>query len=651
MYDYIILGGGLGGIQLGYYFEKSKMNYLILEKSNRLVNFFTKYPRHRTLISINKVYTGSDDKDFNLRHDWNSLLNDEGINFSDVDKEYFPNADSILSYINNFTKNFPLNVKYNTEIVDINKDNLLQNFELKDQNNDIYECKKLIVVTGLFTQMIPHDIRGMEYSIGYDKMTIDKEFYKNKSVMIIGNGNSAFETANYLNDITSKISIYGRRPPRLSWQTHYVGDIRGINNTIIDSYQLKSINVVQEATGYAIIKNNNGTYSTTENETKEYDIVINCTGFKFDYNIFNKNLRPEMYNHKYPSIKPNFESVNIKNLYFGGTLMHGLDYKKSTLGFIHGFRYGMRFLYEYLNSGCFRTKKVKSNQIVNHILKRCGNTSCLYQLFTTFCDIYIISKNLYIYELPVEYLFSIDKLKDIDLKDEDIITIHFEYGFKNGENTLDKNRVTRDIYNGYTSKFLHPVINFYPRCENHLSRKSKKPKILCVCGRWEDYDIMKNRTLCNICSNKSICSCGSFEYNNYLSANIFCKKCRKDCIIQEDTNYNPQIEDYIYSHHIMEDLEFKFENETWYEHPLLRFYNSITKKILYDVRYLYVEEAINKRAKMKNELKHRPIQYTFELGLIYYFISIPNRPLIIGKFLNAYDTETNEKVLVFKSMQ
>ena len=54
---------------------------------------------------------------------------------------------------------------------------------------------------------------------------------------------------------------------------------------------------------------------------------------------------------------------------------------------------------------------------------------------------------------------------------------------------------------------------------------------------------------------------------------------------------------------------------------------------------------------MKNELKHRPIQYTFELGLIYYFISIPNRPLIIGKFLNAYDTETNEKVLVFKSMQ
>ena len=40
-------------------------------------SFFTKYPVHRTLISINKRNTGKSNKEFNLRHDWNSLISDD----------------------------------------------------------------------------------------------------------------------------------------------------------------------------------------------------------------------------------------------------------------------------------------------------------------------------------------------------------------------------------------------------------------------------------------------------------------------------------------------------------------------------------------------------------------------------------------------
>jgi len=72
-HEYIILGGGAAGVQLGYYFEKSERDYLVLERGDHVGSFFEVFPRHRQLISINKRFTGSNDPEFKMRHDWNSL--------------------------------------------------------------------------------------------------------------------------------------------------------------------------------------------------------------------------------------------------------------------------------------------------------------------------------------------------------------------------------------------------------------------------------------------------------------------------------------------------------------------------------------------------------------------------------------------------
>jgi hypothetical protein len=58
-HDYLIIGAGPAGIQLGYFFKKSGKDYLILEAGDSAGTFFEKYPRHRKLLSINKVYTGT----------------------------------------------------------------------------------------------------------------------------------------------------------------------------------------------------------------------------------------------------------------------------------------------------------------------------------------------------------------------------------------------------------------------------------------------------------------------------------------------------------------------------------------------------------------------------------------------------------------
>ncbi|MDJ0677957.1 MAG: NAD(P)-binding domain-containing protein, partial [Calothrix sp. MO_167.B42] len=75
-YDYLIIGAGPAGLQLGYFLEKANRNYLILEAGDVPGTSFQKFPRHEKLISINKVYTGYKDMEINLRWDWNSLLSD-----------------------------------------------------------------------------------------------------------------------------------------------------------------------------------------------------------------------------------------------------------------------------------------------------------------------------------------------------------------------------------------------------------------------------------------------------------------------------------------------------------------------------------------------------------------------------------------------
>eukprot|EP00976_Prorocentrum_cordatum_P081238 1184316-Prorocentrum_minimum.AAC.1 len=53
-------------------------------------------------------------------------------------------------------------------------------------------------------------------------------------------------------------------------------------------------------------------------------------------------VKPSMYSEyskaagKYPAMKDSWASVNVKNMYFAGTLQHVHDFKKSAGGFIHG---------------------------------------------------------------------------------------------------------------------------------------------------------------------------------------------------------------------------------------------------------------------------------------------------------------------------
>ena len=96
--------------------DRSLGSYMILERGDSPGEFFKKFPRHRTLISSNKVYTGYDDPEVNLRFDWNSILSDDApLPFKEYTRKYFPDADTMVKYLCDYAECSGLKVMVNTQ--------------------------------------------------------------------------------------------------------------------------------------------------------------------------------------------------------------------------------------------------------------------------------------------------------------------------------------------------------------------------------------------------------------------------------------------------------------------------------------------------------------------------------------------------------
>jgi thioredoxin reductase len=352
--DYLVIGAGPAGLQLGYYLEKAGRNYLILESGDSVGTFFQRYPRHRQLISINKVYTGYDDTEINLRWDWNSLLcDDDALLFKHYSRDYFPNADRLVDYLQDFAKHYALQVKCNSQVVNISRDG---DFRVEDCHGNLYIAKRVIIAAG-FTQLYMPPIPGVELAEKYTEMSTDPEDFLGDRVLIIGKGNSAFETADALVSTTAMLHIVSRDPIKLAWKTKYVGHLRAVNNNVLDTYQLKSQNVVIDSHIQEIRKEGDeyvvtfqSGHAFEETDVVRYDRVLLCAGWQMDASIFDETCRPELaIDNRFPAQTSEWESTNIPDLYVAGTLMHMRDFKKKQSGFIHGFRYNVQLLAQILD--------------------------------------------------------------------------------------------------------------------------------------------------------------------------------------------------------------------------------------------------------------------------------------------------------------
>lgn len=473
-YEYLILGGGPAGLQLAYYLQRDGRDYQVLEGSARVGSFFEKHPRHGMLISINKVYTGTDDPELNLRHDWNSLLTDDySHQFKDFSKEYFPPAQSLVDYLSSFAEKFGLNVRCNTRIEQIRRTEA--GYEMETADGQKLTCRRLVIATGVSKPYIP-DVPGIELSEQYEDVSVDPQDFINQRVLIVGKGNSAFETADNLVPTAAVIHMVSPYPIDFAWKTHYVGDLRAVNNNILDTYQLKSQNAILDAETIGIRKREDGTfaakfaYKHAEGEVEEliYDRVICCTGFRFDDSIFDDTAKPELtIFDKFPNLTCEWESVNQPNMFFVGTLMQMRDYKKSTSGFIHGFRYNVQAFSKLLAEKFHETAwpstehDFASEELAERLLSRVNGSSALWQQQSFLGDCIVVGDDnrIQYYEgMPIAYL-----QKHIVDKDKRCFVLTLEFGTTSQDvDPFKVNRIRKDnVAKAASSTFLHPAIREY----------------------------------------------------------------------------------------------------------------------------------------------------------------------------------------------
>lgn len=465
-HEYIIVGAGPAGLQMAYCFEKSGRDYVILEGGDSAGSFFKNFPRHRKLISINKVSTGFSDPELNMRWDWNSLLDSGEVLFKNHSKSYFPPADSMVEYLNEFAAHHRLKISYNTRVTRVSK--APEHFVLTTATGESYTCDRLIFGTGVSLPRIP-SFPGVELCESYVDVSLDPEDFRDQRVMIVGKGNSGFETADNLVETTTAIHMASPTPVRLAWKTHFVGHLRAINNNLLDTYQLKSQNTILDCEIVSVRKIDDGrlmariAYTHASGQWLDIPVhrVILCTGFRFDASIFDETCRPELVIHdKLPASTSEWECANVPDLYFIGTLMQARDYQKAFSGFIHGFRYNVRALAQVLDckyhGEVWPSERLEADaeMVLEALMDRAHSNSSLFQQPEFFSDVIAAPGGgdalRYYRDMPVDYLRD-GRLGDFP----HYYTLTMEYGH---EDHPDPFNIVRLPDRGDMSAFIHPVI-------------------------------------------------------------------------------------------------------------------------------------------------------------------------------------------------
>lgn len=483
-YQTIIVGAGPAGLQLGYFLEKEAIEYLILERADSAASFFQTYPHSGKLISINKPNTGRTDPEFNLRHDWNSLLEDGPIRFTEYTDDYYPDHKDLVEYMNDYATRHKLKIKYNSNVKKITKNK--KGYVLHMSNGDIYTCEQLIMATGLSSPIYPNVIDNSivkpkhygEYEKDYFKKEENLELFRNKSLVIIGNGNAAYELGNLLNPYCSTVFVQGRRPKEWALSTHYTGDLRSIYLPFFDTFLLKSLNAINRYDNIKLIINQETktskyvfSYLCSEECSKQhpllresidgFDHVIYCTGWKFNQSIFDFPVNTTA-NNKYPHITETYESSNNPNLFFIGSLMHSHDFKRGSGGFIHGFRYLIKYFFQLHYTQRYDISIINNiDELTKQFITRINTSSSLYQMYGQMCDIFYYNKtsdSFVYYNNMTNFSFISDTFSN----DTTYFILQLEYGspitnimqIAEGRGDITKGK---EIY----SILLHPVIRVF----------------------------------------------------------------------------------------------------------------------------------------------------------------------------------------------
>jgi hypothetical protein len=315
-------------------------------------------------------------------------------------------------------------------------------------------------------------------------MTLDPEDFAGQRVLILGKGNSAFETANHLIAATRVTHMCSPNPIKMAWQTHFFGHLRAVNNDFLDTYILKGQNSVLDADVESIKKVDDEyhvdirfTHAEDQRACLAYDRILCCTGFQWDPSFFDDQCQPAMAcENRLPAMTSAWESTNLPGVFYAGTIMQIRDLKKTMSSVLHGFRFNTACLFNLISERFLdkpwprETFPAEAEVIAERITEQVSSAAGLMHQPGFLGDCLVVDDETgqaeYFANIAVDYIQESDFAENSHYY---IITM--EYGEFDGD-IFNKERVP-DASKGYDDAYLHPRIRRMCRgrqlSEHHIS--------------------------------------------------------------------------------------------------------------------------------------------------------------------------------------
>ena len=428
-YDHIIIGAGSGGLQMGLFMQKSNVSYIIYEKESVAGSFWNRFPVTEEMISVNSV-------DPHERYDWNSLL-ESPIPFKNITERYFPLRHEYQTYLQHIANT--LNVEYETRI-----DNIIEGPCIVFSNGTTECAKKVFIATGLTPKRFPHLDKILP---SYQHFNISD--IKGERVCIHGNGNSAWEIAQAAVPYARSVMVLGRRPTRWSMFTKYTGDVRIKYAQPLENFQTKLLSFTSTLFQHrASYEESMVNFITAGNRQFRCDKHFLAWGFRSSVpGISINGTFPEDVGHWYES--------TVKDAHYIGWHMHAQDFKISSGGFIQGFRYLIRNLWQHIHG--YTPQRIPINDLVTVLKNRLVNAAdiLIMQDGATLRDIFVPDKGDFLFYEGYNYNF---------FKGHDsAITLHFGWGNVHDARTV----IGEQYWDGESpmegqlrNVLLHPIVSY-----------------------------------------------------------------------------------------------------------------------------------------------------------------------------------------------
>ena len=213
--DTIIVGAGGAGLQAAVLLSKRNMSYVVLEASHSVGSFWHRFPVFEQLISINKRVRNSSQA---WRFDWHSLLEAQST-MHQTTKRFFPLRSDLSTYFARIVEEQHLHV-----LLGVRVSRIAPTSSCVVLHGGVEFCARKRVLVG--TGLVPKEEPILQAMGGVPYSQFKRHFAHDRRVCILGNGNSGFEIAQNIYDVAERVTLYGKRPFRLSAVTRYTGDVR-----------------------------------------------------------------------------------------------------------------------------------------------------------------------------------------------------------------------------------------------------------------------------------------------------------------------------------------------------------------------------------------------------------------------------------------